>query len=58
MTVTPDLHFRVSGRLMDEYRNGRQYYELADRRIITPSDPSDRPDREALAFHSEAVFQP
>lgn len=58
VTVTPDLHFRVSGRLMDEYKNGRQYYELSNRRIITPNDPADRPDREALAYHSEAVFQP
>lgn len=56
VTVTPDLKFRVSSRLMDEYRNGRQYYELEDRRIITPANPLDEPKREALEYHSEVVF--
>lgn len=57
VTVTPDLRFRVSPRLMDEYRNGRQYYQLEDRRIITPTNPLDAPKREALEYHSEVVFQ-
>ena len=56
VTVTPDLRFRVSSRLMDEYHNGRQYYDLENRRIWTPGDPRNDPDHEALAYHSSSLF--
>jgi hypothetical protein len=28
VTVTPDMHFRVSRRIKEEYENGRHYYAL------------------------------
>jgi putative restriction endonuclease len=56
VTVTPDLQFRVSDRLAGEFRNGRVYYEFQGRRIRMPNDLTDRPDRDALAWHMDEVF--
>lgn len=56
VTVTPDYRFRVSERLRDDYANGKTYYALHDRRILTPSNPGFTPARDALAWHSEQRF--
>jgi putative restriction endonuclease len=56
VTVTPDYRFRVSERLRDDYANGKTYYALQDRRIVTPSNPGYIPAREALAWHAEQRF--
>ena len=56
VTVTPDLKFAVSGRLRDEYANGRVYYDLDGRRIRVPTDGRQLPDRERLAWHQQHVF--
>ena len=63
VTVTPDYEFRVSEALMDEYDNGRVYYELERRireeggRVRLPADSKLWPDREKLAWHGERVFR-
>ena len=56
VTVTPDFKFRVSRRLDDDWRNGKIYYELADKTIRLPSDPSCHPDLQVLEWHAEEVF--
>jgi putative restriction endonuclease len=56
VTVTPDYRFRVSERLRDDYANGKTYYALHDRRIVTPSNPAHLPSRDALAWHAEQRF--
>ena len=56
VTVTEDLCFEVSRRLKDDYENGRSYYPLHGRRVATPGDEAERPDRAALAWHAENVF--
>ena len=62
VTVTPDYRrFLVSRRLMDDYRNGRVYYDLQARikeegGIHLPSDPALRPDPELLAWHMKEKF--
>lgn len=55
-TVTPDYEFKVSGRLREDYDNGRVYYEMAGRTIWTPSAPYPKPDRERLDRHASTVF--
>lgn len=56
LTVKPDLTVAVSGRLRDEYANGRTYYELSGRRIELPQLQEDKPSREALEWHGDEVF--
>jgi putative restriction endonuclease len=57
LTVTPDLQVEVSGRIKEEYENGRDYYALRGRRLLVlPSRPADQPSREFIAWHNEHVF--
>ena len=58
VTVTPDLHFEVSGRIRDEFSNGREYYALHGRLIAAPGDPRRAPSRDALRWHNEQRFRP
>ena len=55
--ITPDLAFEVSGRIREEFDNGRLYYDLHGRRIAAPENPLRRPDLAALAWHNETVFR-
>lgn len=57
VAVTPDLRFRVSDRIQEEWHNGREYYALRDRPIGKPRDASRAPSRDALAWHEEFVFR-
>jgi len=56
VTVTPDLRFRVSRRLRDDYANGKTYYALDGSPVAAPKDPAERPSAEALAWHLESRF--
>lgn len=57
VTVTPSLHFEVSGRIREEFENGRHYYELHGRKIEAPADGDWAPDAAALTWHNEACFR-
>ncbi|HZN57599.1 MAG TPA: HNH endonuclease [Planctomycetota bacterium] len=56
VTVTPDYRFHVSERLREDYRNGRSYFPFDNSTIRLPSAQTDRPDRDALAWHQSTVF--
>ena len=59
VTVTPDYSFRVSSRLEQEFHNGREYYELAGRRLLTlPAHVDERPAAAYLEWHNDVVFHP
>ncbi len=57
VTVTPDLHFEVSGKIREEFENGRHYYALHGQTIDAPTDVGQRPDTAALAWHNEFCFR-
>lgn len=57
VTVTPDLRIEVSGRLRDEYENGRTYYAFQGKAIHLPARVDDRPDPELLRWHNETVYE-
>jgi putative restriction endonuclease len=57
VTVRPDRRFAVSPQLRERYANGRVYYELEGRQILTPPDPHDRPDRALLEWHNNVIFR-
>ncbi|MBA3656172.1 MAG: HNH endonuclease [Gemmatimonadaceae bacterium] len=56
VTITPDLRFRVSGRLNEDWQNGKVYYALDQRPIRLPTDAACSPDREMLEWHGQSVF--
>ncbi len=56
VTIKADMSLAVSGKLRDDYANGRAYYELDGRQIRLPDRAAFRPDAEALAWHRAEVF--
>lgn len=56
VTVTPDYRFEVSGRLREEFENGKTYYALQGRLIQLPDRAGDRPDPALLRWHNDQVF--
>jgi len=57
VTVTPDLRFRVSERIKEVWENGHEYYALRGRELRPTRQESQMPSRDALAWHSDVVFQ-
>ena len=58
VTVTPDLNFKVSTRLKDEFENGAVYYDLDGQPLVViPEDRTKRPSREALEWHASNIFR-
>ena len=56
VTITPDLKFRVSRRLDDDWRNGKIYYALDQQRIHLPKNVTCHPERELLEWHGDSIF--
>ena len=56
VTVRPNLRLAVSGKLRDDYANGRVYYELEGREIRLPKIEALRPDTDGLSWHEAEVF--
>lgn len=56
VTITPDLKFRVSNRLDEDWRNGKIYYAYDGEEIHVPKDPARRPDAGVLEWHADTVF--
>ena len=56
--VTPDLRVRISPRIRESYFNGKSYYRLDERSLVTlPDNPEHRPDRDRLDWHMRNRFQ-
>jgi HNH endonuclease len=58
VTVTPDLRFRTSTQIRDQFNNGLIYYDLDGRPVRVPDLPEHRPDMSALEWHSSKIFRP
>jgi putative restriction endonuclease len=56
VTITPDLKFRVSTRLKDDWQNGKIYYQLDGQAIHVPKDPTCRPDPKQLEWHADTIY--
>ncbi len=56
VTITPDLEFRTSQRLREEFDNGEEYFALQGRNLWLPRRPEDQPSREFLTWHRDTVF--
>jgi putative restriction endonuclease len=57
MTVDADeLKVVISGRIREEFENGRDYYQLHGRSIRLPRETNNLPSREFLSFHN-SIFR-
>ena len=57
LTVTEDYHVEVSGRIKEDYGNGREYYAMHGKRLlILPGTAEEQPSKEYLRWHNEEVF--
>lgn len=59
VTVDPEgMRLVVSGRIREEFSNGRDYYALHGRPLARPDDPRDAPARENIIYHAQHIFIP
>lgn len=59
VTVTGDMRIEVSKRIKEEYENGRDYYALQGRPLISlPNERVYRPAQEYLDWHNDKIFLP
>jgi putative restriction endonuclease len=59
ITVTGDMRIEVSKRIKEEYENGRDYYALQGRPLISlPNERVYRPAQEYLDWHNDKIFLP
>lgn len=58
VTVTPDLRFRVSSQIRDQFHNGLIYYDLHDHAVRVPDAVDQHPDTSALEWHSSTIYRP
>src|SRR3546814_364477 len=57
VTVEPDYRIRISGRIRDQYFNGKAYYRLHGQQLAgLPEDSRDRPNAECLRWHNDNRF--
>jgi putative restriction endonuclease len=57
VTVTPERRFEVSGRIRDEFDNGRDYHSLQGREVRAPNRPDAAPSLDYLQWHASNVFK-
>lgn len=53
VTVDEDHRFVVSGRLKQDYDNGKVYYALDGNRLELPANPANWPNEAELAWHRD-----
>ena len=56
ITVSPALNVEVSGRIKEEFENGRDYYRLQGSIIRSPANLRDRPSPTCLEWHNNHIF--
>lgn len=57
LTVTPEHRIEISGRIREQYENGRIYYALHGETLrVIPESVIERPSPEFLDWHNRNVF--
>ena len=58
ITVDPDeRRLLVSGRIREEFQNGRHYYALEGQRIADPQEQFALVTHERLLYHAQHVYR-
>lgn len=57
VTLTTDHRIEVSGRIAEEFENGRDYYAMHGQRLqVLPDAAADRPSDAFITHHNEAIY--
>lgn len=57
VTVTPDYRIEVSGRIREEYENGREYYRQHGSALATtPKVGWQQPSQDFIRWHNEKIY--
>ena len=57
LTVTNELVTEVSGRIKEDYQNGKEYYALHGKKLaVIPAQVIERPSSEFIEWHNQNVF--
>jgi putative restriction endonuclease len=57
LTVTPEKSVEISGRIKEEFDNGREYYAYQGKRLtVLPDDLNQQPSKDFLSWHNENVY--
>ncbi len=58
LTVTPDLKVEISGRIKEEFENGKEYYQYQGKDLLhLPAKGIERPDRRFIDWHNEHIYR-
>lgn len=58
LTITTDLKVEVSGRIKEEFLNGKEYYQYHGKELITvPFKTHDKPNKQYIEWHNSNVFK-
>ena len=58
VTVTNQHKVEISGRIKEEYENGRDYYKFHGKSLMSlPLSPHDSPSREYLEWHNQNIYR-
>lgn len=57
VTISPSLHFEVSGKIREEFENGKHYYALHGQAIAVPLKLAHRPNAAALSWHNDRIYK-
>lgn len=58
LTVTPEFRAEISGRIKEEFDNGKEYYALHGESVQIPDQPGFKPSIDQLKWHNENVYRP
>lgn len=57
ITITGDHRVEVSGRIKEEFENGKEYYQYhGQQMLILPKELEDRPDNQFIEWHNNRVY--
>jgi len=57
LTITRDHRVEVSGRIKEEFENGKEYYRFrGSELLILPEQDRDRPDPQFIDWHNNQVY--
>jgi len=57
VTISPEMKFEVSGRIKEEFENGRHYYALHGQAVAKPIDPKRQLEPSSLVWHNENCYR-
>jgi putative restriction endonuclease len=56
VTITPSMKFEVSGKIKEEFENGKDYYRLQGSDLHLPANPANHPSQYYIKWHNDNKY--